>query len=1137
MKKLSWIFILLFTFSFISMEAQSHRFSPGITLAGKGKVNTMIDNIGYWQRMVKLGYVTANPRVMVPKAVFTGSRIVAKGIQIQDSPDICVTGTSGTTQSENSIFINPENEYELLNSNNSSDWDGSYANSLFGADDRSSEDAGVSWAGEIDGTGKMNMGDPSVAIGLNGWWYVGKINNNFGQSVAWSTDQGVMWHDVIVSSVPTPGPDILDKNHLCIDNSLTSPFQGRLYDAWTNFVSISPYYHQVQLSRSDDNGLTWTTPLAISPAVAAGSFCHGVNLQTGPGGEVYCTFIVYDTWPGDESAIGFAKSLNGGSVFTPATRIINNIKGIRTSGTSKNMRVNSFPSMTVDISNGSHKGNIYIVWANIGFPGVNTGSDIDVYMLRSIDQGSTWSAPIKVNQDAPGLGKQHFFPWISCDPVTGNLCVIYYDDRNVSSTDCETWISYSYNAGDTWTDMKVSDVSFTPTPIPGLPVNYFGDYLGVTSRNMMAYPVWTDNRNGNALTWVSPVNLGPAPNQPYIVYDSYDLTSIQKKSGQTMNDGDSLYLTLILKNVGDQPANSVTAYLSADSPYIAITDSTELYGNFSAGEVKSVTNGFSFKVSDTIPDGLRVKFNVRAINADTSWLSDFIIEAHAPGLHIENVVIHDSINGNNNGRLDPGENVDIAITIANSGDFSCRGIWVKISSPSDYLIFSIDSVYIDTLLPNQNKTAVFNLDIAPDACLFSSADLHIFTGSGLYRSNKTVLETIGLLMEDWETNGFTKFPWVFGGDADWVIDTIHYAGNYSARSGIVYNNSTSRLQVTLSVGKDDSISFYTKVSSEQDYDWLHFFIDNVPLGQWSGEQGWQRAAYPVTAGTHTFKWWYVTDISYLNGSNAGWVDNIVFPSPILPDVHSGNDTTICANHTLQLHGTASSYDSLRWTTFGDGTFSNDTILNPIYTPGVNDVSAGSVKLRLKATGANGCTASSLHLAIAAIPVPHLTILPNDTICGGQSAYLFADTIPGGHYLWTPAGFITPDITVDTSLTGGFGSRWFRLQITNSSNCSSYDSLRVTFKDCSGIEEISAGSRYEVFPNPNDGTFKVKIRNSSPGHLIIRLQNVLDLTIFEDKDLEVSGDFIKTYKLNMPSGIYILTLEDNEGKTNIKMIVR
>ena len=1138
MKKLSCILLLFFIFSFFSMEAQSPRFSQGITRAGKGKVNTMIDNMGYWQRMVRLGYVTANPKVTVPKAVFTGSRISAKGIQTQDSPDKCVTGTSGTTQSENSIFINPENEDELLNSNNSTDWDGFSANSLFGADDRSSEDAGISWAGEIEGTGNMNMGDPSVAIGLNGWWYTGKINNDFGQSVAWSSNQGVTWHDVTVSNVPSPGQDVLDKNHIWIDNSPISPFQGRLYDAWTSFVSSSLNYHQIELSRSDDNGLTWTTPLGISSDVAAGSFCQGANLQTGPNGEVYGTFIIYDTWPGDESAIGFAKSLNGGSVYTPATRIINNIKGIRTSETSKNMRVNSFPSMTVDISNGANKGNIYIVWANHGVPGINTGSDIDVYLLRSTDQGSTWSAPIRVNQDSPGLGKQHFFPWISCDPVTGNLCVIYYDDRNVSSTECETWISYSYNAGDTWTDIKVSDVAFTPTPIPGLAFSYFGDYLGVTSRNMIAYPVWTDNRNGNALTYVSPVNLGPAPNQPYVAYDSYDLASILKSNRQNMNYGDSLYMSLSLKNIGDQPANNVTAYLSADSPYITITDSTESYDNLSAGEVKSVANGFSFKVSDTIPDGLGVKFSVRAVNTDTSWLSHFRIEAHAPGLSITKVVIRDSISGNNNGRLDPGESVDVIVTVANSGDFACPDTWVKISSPSDYLRFTVDSVYLDTIFPIHSITAVFKLDVAPDACLHASADLHLIAGSGLYRSEKTVFETIGVFMEDWETNGFTQFPWSFGGNASWLIDTVHYEGSYSARSGVIFDNQSSRLQVIFIAGTDDSISFYRKVSSELGYDYLHFFIDDVPLGQWSGEEDWKRVAYPVAAGTHTFKWSYITDVFQLNGSNAVWIDDIVFPAPPLPNVYAGNDTMVCAGEILQLHGTASSYDSLHWTTFGDGTFSNDTILNPIYTPGVNDVNSGSVKLRLKANGANGCYASSLHLAIAATPVPLLTILPDDTICGGQLAHLFADTIPGGHYLWIPGGFTTPEITVDTSLTGGFGSRWFRVRITNSSNCSSSDSLKVTFKDCSGIGEIVAGSRFEIFPNPNNGTFTVKIKNHSSGHVTLRLQNALNLMIFEDKDLEVSRGFIKTYKLNMlPPGIYILTLEDNEGKNNIKMIVR
>ncbi len=187
MRKLPFILFLLFFFSFIPMEAQLHRYSPDIAPAGKGKVNTMIDNMGYWNRMMKLGYVRPNPRVIVPKAVFTGSIIKVKGIQIQDSPDICVTGASGLTQSENSIFINPENEDELLNSNNSSTWNGSNADTLFGADCLFSEDDAASWAGDIDGAGDDNNGDPSVVVGLNGVWYAGKINGNFGQSVAWSS--------------------------------------------------------------------------------------------------------------------------------------------------------------------------------------------------------------------------------------------------------------------------------------------------------------------------------------------------------------------------------------------------------------------------------------------------------------------------------------------------------------------------------------------------------------------------------------------------------------------------------------------------------------------------------------------------------------------------------------------------------------------------------------------------------------------------------------------------------------------------------------------------------------------------------------------------------------------------------------
>ena len=148
--------------------------------------------------------------------------------------------------------------------------------------------------------------------------------------------------------------------------------------------------------------------------------------------------------------------------------------------TSKNMRVNSFPVAAVDISTGPNSGNIYVVWANIGTPGVNVGSDIDGYLVRSTNGGTSWSSPVKINQDPAGLGKQHYFQWVTCDPVTGLLCVIFYDDRNVGSTSCETFVSTSNDAGATWTDFKVSDVSFTPSPIPGLASGYFGDYLGIS---------------------------------------------------------------------------------------------------------------------------------------------------------------------------------------------------------------------------------------------------------------------------------------------------------------------------------------------------------------------------------------------------------------------------------------------------------------------------------------------------------------------------------------------------------------------------------------------------------------------------------------------------------------------------------
>ncbi|MCD4683035.1 MAG: PKD domain-containing protein, partial [Bacteroidales bacterium] len=470
------------------------------------KVDTRIDNMGYWIKKAEEGHIPYTQPIPVKPAKYKGSILTGKGLKAVDSPDVAVTSATNVTESENSVFIDPNDNQYILNSNNSTSWNGSTVGTLYGANYFQTANGGVSWGGSASGAGGSNSGDPTTAINHSGRQFVNYISNSYGQGVSYS-DNGSTWIPVTIA--PNPG-SLADKNHMWIDNSLSSTYVGNLYTAWTPFGGSDDA--EIVISRSADNGESWSSPpLNISSAVSAGSHNQGVNIQTGPNGDVYVVWTIYDSWPSDETALGFAKSTNGGSSYGAATRIISNIKGIRTSETTKNHRVNSFPVMATDISSGPNSGNLYIVWSNIGTPGVNTGSNISVYMIRSTNGGSTWSSPIRVNQGPSSNGFEAYFPWITCDPETGVIAVVYYDDRDIAThptVETETWVAYSFDAGNTWTDMRVSDVQFTPSAIPGLAGGYMGDYLGITSKGGRFYPCWTDTRGGLYMTYVSPFELG-----------------------------------------------------------------------------------------------------------------------------------------------------------------------------------------------------------------------------------------------------------------------------------------------------------------------------------------------------------------------------------------------------------------------------------------------------------------------------------------------------------------------------------------------------------------------------------------------------------------------------------------------------
>ncbi len=301
-----------------------------------------------------------------------------------------------TTQSELSIDVHPTNNNIVFGSANATNWPFS---TIWGTGVYWSLDGSTNWTGFDNPPFGTNSGDPVSVIGVDGRFYENYISNPGGQGVSVSTNNGVNWTSHSVA--PNPG-SLADKNHYMVDKQTTSPYVNRSYCSWTDFGGS--FDSQVVLRYSTNFGVNWSTSINLSGSLNPGSHGQGTNIQTGPNGEVYVAFAIYDAWPGGEDAIGFAKSTDGGATWTK-TRVYSAVNfGIRGNLTSKNsIRVASFPSMAVDISGGPRNGWIYITWPQRSV--TPAGTDPDIVMIRSTDGGTNWSSPVRVNDDPINNGK------------------------------------------------------------------------------------------------------------------------------------------------------------------------------------------------------------------------------------------------------------------------------------------------------------------------------------------------------------------------------------------------------------------------------------------------------------------------------------------------------------------------------------------------------------------------------------------------------------------------------------------------------------------------------------------------------------------------------------------------------------
>ena len=373
-----------------------------------------------------------------------------------------------------------------------------------------SSDGGASFTdlGNLPVTPKQeNEGDPGIVVDRSGAFYASYILFDASRplgfrstvGVSKSTDGGVTWSlPVGLPVFGAPGA-FLDKPFSAVD-STGGANSGNVYITFTNFAPGPGL--PIMFSRSTNGGLSFSSPIQLSDP---SSINQGSEPAVGPHGEIYVTWFQFAGPKG--SGIVVAKSTNGGISFSaPVFAASATPIGFNSGTMLGNFRVNSFPRIDVDQSNG----NVYITYASR--PG--HGDSGDVFFVRSINGGATWSSPLRLNDD-PGDNDQ-FFSDLAVNS-DGTILAIWYDKRrDPRNLEMTVFSSVSTDGGISFgPNQAVTSGTFPPAVgyDPVLNRVYMGDYIDIkagvnnSGRTSDFFLAWGDNRR-----FIN-TNGGERPNQ------------------------------------------------------------------------------------------------------------------------------------------------------------------------------------------------------------------------------------------------------------------------------------------------------------------------------------------------------------------------------------------------------------------------------------------------------------------------------------------------------------------------------------------------------------------------------------------------------------------------------------------------
>ena len=379
------------------------------------------------------------------------------------------------------------------------------------------------------------------------------------------------------------------------------------------------------------------------------------------------------------------------------------------------------------------------------------------------------------------------------------------------------------------------------------------------------------------------------------------ITDVAITNNTQATAGADLTLDVTIENRFPDAATNTIITASTASNQIVLTDVTETVGTVNSGDAITLTASFALNVGNAIADGdiAPIEFTVNYLSQGNAESTTYTYELVLVDALLD--YVSDSytiVGGNNDNIINPGESVALTIIDENIGHATAQNVVSELSTYYNLTPVTNGVISIGTVNAQAQCTSNFTITIGndvPDGTMVPFFH-HIYstTNTALSRVD-TVWIMVGssTATETWESGDMSQFAWTTSSDYPWTIENSGaYAGTYCARAGNHnVNSSTSELELTINASIAGEVSYYSKVSSESNYDFFRFYLDGVQMEQRSGNGNWVNSSWPIEAGTHTLKFAYEKDYSQHSNSDYAWVDNITFPGfgEIAPEPEALND--------------------------------------------------------------------------------------------------------------------------------------------------------------------------------------------------------------------------------------------------------